>query len=161
MNWDAVQAIAESVGAVAVVASLVYLAGQVRHNSRSVEAATNHSLTQARNEMNIAIATNPALSGLIIRGGADYAALEPEERLRFNAYVSGIFNLAEDTYLQYTRGLASGDNWESIKLFLSGLLAAPGFRDWWISNRLTIGTPEFRAQLDALIPTVDQGEPAV
>ena len=32
MNWDAIGAIAELLGAVGVIASLVYLAGQIRHS---------------------------------------------------------------------------------------------------------------------------------
>lgn len=37
MNWDAIGAIGEVVGALAVVISLVYLALQIRQNSRQVE----------------------------------------------------------------------------------------------------------------------------
>ncbi len=34
MNWDAVGAIAESIGALGVISSLIYLAVQVRQNTR-------------------------------------------------------------------------------------------------------------------------------
>jgi hypothetical protein len=53
VNWDAIGAIAELVGAAGVVASLVYLTSQIRSNSRSVEAATSHSIARARNEIKI------------------------------------------------------------------------------------------------------------
>ncbi len=36
MNWDAIGAIAELFGAVGVIASLVYLAVQIRQNTRTV-----------------------------------------------------------------------------------------------------------------------------
>jgi hypothetical protein len=35
MNWDAVGAIAELTGAIGVIASLLYLAGQVRSSNRA------------------------------------------------------------------------------------------------------------------------------
>ena len=38
MNWDAIDAIGEILGASAVVASLVYLAVQIRHNTKQVDA---------------------------------------------------------------------------------------------------------------------------
>ena len=38
MNWEAIGVIAEVVGAVAVVVSLVYLAVQIRHQSRQAAA---------------------------------------------------------------------------------------------------------------------------
>ncbi len=37
MNWDAIAAIAESIGAVGVIASLLYLAMQVRGSIRASE----------------------------------------------------------------------------------------------------------------------------
>ncbi len=47
MNWDAIGAIAETLGAVGVIASLVYLATQIRQsreqmveNTRAVQAGT-------------------------------------------------------------------------------------------------------------------------
>ena len=40
MNWDAIGAIAELLGAVGVIASLVYLATQIRHSRDQMRAAT-------------------------------------------------------------------------------------------------------------------------
>ena len=37
MNWDAFGAIGEAVGAIAVIATLFYLAVQIHQNSRNVE----------------------------------------------------------------------------------------------------------------------------
>lgn len=43
MNWDAIGAIAEVLGAVGVIASLVYLAGQVRSSGNQAKAAADQS----------------------------------------------------------------------------------------------------------------------
>jgi hypothetical protein len=43
MNWEAIGAIGEIVGAVAVVATLFYLAVQVRQNSRFVERSNEYA----------------------------------------------------------------------------------------------------------------------
>ena len=42
MNWDAIGAVSELIGAVAVVATLIYLAVQIRQNTKSVQS-TNFS----------------------------------------------------------------------------------------------------------------------
>jgi len=44
MNWDAVGAIAELIGATAVVLTLVYLSIQLRQNTRAVEHATERGV---------------------------------------------------------------------------------------------------------------------
>ena len=43
MNWEAIGAIGETVGAIAVVATIIYLARQVRDNSRQVKINTTQS----------------------------------------------------------------------------------------------------------------------
>jgi len=47
MNWDAIGAIGEMIGAVAVVITLVYLAIQVRQDTKSVRASTYQSVAEA------------------------------------------------------------------------------------------------------------------
>ena len=130
MNWDALGAIAELIGAVGVVASFVYLAGQIRHNSRSVEAATYHSTMLARNQLNFAHATSPELSALLVRAGDDATTLSAEESVRFNAYMWGLTNLFEDSLFQYTKGLLTRENWMSTRWALLEVLSQPGSREW-------------------------------
>ena len=47
MNWEAIGAIGETIGAIAVVLTLVYLSIQIRQNTRSVRAATYQSVAEA------------------------------------------------------------------------------------------------------------------
>ena len=48
MNWDAIGALGELAGATAVVLSLVYVAVQIRDNTRSQQAATYHAMISAK-----------------------------------------------------------------------------------------------------------------
>ena len=45
MNWDAVGAMSELVGAIAVVVTLIYLAVQIRLNTRAIRQDTGHAIT--------------------------------------------------------------------------------------------------------------------
>ena len=45
MNWDALGAIGEIVGAVGVIATLAYLAVQVRQNTGAIRGATLNAVT--------------------------------------------------------------------------------------------------------------------
>lgn len=49
VNWEAVGAIGQVVGAVAVVISLIYLATEVRSNARETPLASMRSLSDAIN----------------------------------------------------------------------------------------------------------------
>ena len=152
VNWDAVGAIAELGGAAAVMASLVYLANQIRHSSRSVEAATNHAIARGRNELNIAIAANPELSEILVRGGRDYASLQPGERQRYDLVVISSLNIIEDAYVQYSKGLVSRESWEENLSVLSRQFAQPGAREWWRDRAESfVMSSAFREEIDAVI----------
>jgi len=46
MNWDAISAIGEILGAIAVVATLGYLAVQIRQNTTALSVSSFHASTQ-------------------------------------------------------------------------------------------------------------------
>jgi hypothetical protein len=48
MNWEAIGAVAETLGAVGVIASLVYLAGQMGQNARATRALSYFRLHMLR-----------------------------------------------------------------------------------------------------------------
>ncbi|MBV1930234.1 MAG: hypothetical protein KUG71_00845 [Porticoccaceae bacterium] len=47
MNWDAIGAISEAVGALGVIITLIYLATQIRQNSRTMDQHTSAVATAA------------------------------------------------------------------------------------------------------------------
>jgi len=61
MNWDAIGAIAEILGAVAVIGTLIYLARQIGHSVGASRAATNRSLIESYEGINDLILANPLL----------------------------------------------------------------------------------------------------
>ena len=50
--------LAHAVGAVAVVASLIFVGIQIRQNTRATRAASHHAVSQALNHINFSFAEN-------------------------------------------------------------------------------------------------------
>ena len=71
MNWEALAAIGEILGATAVLVTIAYLAVQVRQNTASVATATWESVLTGFNEINVAVANNPELADVVTRGMYD------------------------------------------------------------------------------------------
>ena len=46
INWDAISAVSETIGAVAVVVTLIYLAKQIRHGNEVAKIASYHAAIQ-------------------------------------------------------------------------------------------------------------------
>ncbi len=150
MNWEAIGAIGEILGAIAVLVTLVYLAAQIRQNSRFVKAATYHSTSRARNEFNFAVATTPELSALLVRARDDSTSFDAEERQRFNSLMWGLFNLFEDSLIQRTNGLLTRESWESTRWAMADMLSSPGVRDWVQRNRPGL-TPALQEEIASLV----------
>ncbi len=93
MNWEAIGAIGELLGAVAVVLTLAYLAVQVRQNSenlnqntRAVIAATEVAGGEQVLQGQLPVAENAELAEILLAGSEDYHALDPVRRLQFSSY---------------------------------------------------------------------------
>ena len=67
MNWEAIGAIGETAGAVGVIVTLIYLAIQVRQNTRSSRLASFQSSTELLNAVSNAIANNDDLAEISTR----------------------------------------------------------------------------------------------
>ena len=94
LNWDAIGAIGEVVGGVAVIATLLYLAVQIRQNARSVRNAASLSVNEGLAEINRRVSNDPEFADLWLRGLKDYGGLTGVERMRFGSYALDILNLA-------------------------------------------------------------------
>ena len=94
LNWEAVGAIGEVVGGIAVIATLLYLAIQVRQNAESVRNAASLSVNEGLAEINRRLSNDSEFAALWLRGLKDYRGLSDVERARFAAYALDIMNLA-------------------------------------------------------------------
>jgi len=169
MNWDAIGALGEVIGAFGVIATLAFLAYQIRQNSNLLrvnaqQLEQNHQLAiaDAYGESNsqqaamIAISQDEALSELFYRGLRDYRELSPPERMRF-ALVMGPLIAGVATQFERQRQLGvHGDEFEAEHIvFAIDFLEMPGGREWWrrYSNRY----PErFRKAIDEELASVSE-----
>ena len=88
MNWEAISAIGQLVGALAVVISLIYLAREVRSNARASRLASMRSVSDAFNRWIQQLAEYPHLAELYYRGIHDFESLEGPDFVRFSALMN-------------------------------------------------------------------------
>ena len=48
MNWEAIGAVGEVAGAIGVIATLLYLAAQIRQNTRAMRGATQDAIDERK-----------------------------------------------------------------------------------------------------------------
>lgn len=134
MNWDAVGATAEVVGAIGVLASLIYLAIQIRHNSSSVDSSTEDGVVSGFNEINLVIAADPKLAALFTMGLENPNGLGSEEATQFSFLFSSYINQYSRLYILYLKGSFPKDRWETYARELAYLISTPGGAQWKDGN---------------------------
>ena len=150
MDWTMIGAVGEILGAVAVVASLVYLGASVRSSARQSRDLAARSVLQQLHRVVELIATDASIAEIWRRGHKGLEELTDDERLR----MSGMFLMMIRPYeeLFYYRRDQTVDEWawESALALLHQPMGTPGFSQWWSIRRTWVST-EFRAYVDTVL----------
>jgi hypothetical protein len=153
MNWEALGAISELVGAIGVIATLGYLAFQIRQNSHTVKTATAQSVMAAVNETLQTGAASPQAARMLMLGQTDFEALSDDEKMQFAVWLLSWFRIMDQAYQVHRLGTIDPGVWDGYFKHLQGTLQADSVRRWW-SNRRMIFTPAFRELIDAAANSV-------
>ena len=151
MNWEAISASGEIIGAAAVVVSVLYLALQVRSQVRETRLTAIHEVSEGFREGIAATFMDPGLAELFVYGKDDPDALTPAQRVQFIAFVQRNYRVWEDAFYQKNLGRLDGPLWHSMERQYAALLSWPGIR-WVWEIRSDFFTPAFRDYVDNVEP---------
>lgn len=155
MNWDAIGAIAELVGALGVIASVLYLAGQVRASTRASAVEAKLESTDLLNKFIDKLIDSPELNDIYMRGIIDIEALTKEEYLRFSNMSLKAFWFFSAAHFQFKTGTISEDDFYEHRTVMRYWLRGMGCRAWWEKfGRLSV-SPSFREFIEGEIRELD------
>ena len=133
VNWEAISAIGQLVGAVAVVISLIYLAREVRSNARATRHASMRSMSDALTRWLQQLSQHPQLRELYYRGVHDFESLEGPDVVGFSALMVALFRNYEDMYYQQLEGV-DVYVWRGFEAAIRDINGYPGVEAWWRSR---------------------------
>ncbi len=110
MNWDAIGAIAELLGAVGVIASLVYLATQIRQsrsqmglNTTALRASSQQAVSENLIELLVRATSDPENLRVVSLGMTDITSLEGEDLMRFLIWAGGLLGGYENAHCSFEK----------------------------------------------------------
>jgi len=154
-NWDAISAISQLVGSIAVVLSVLYLALQVHQSTRVARLATQDAAATALREVTKPLMENADLERIWRVGLEDIAALSVEERARFFHAAYQFLKAFETIHFHYVYGLMDRQLFEGWHGLLRHYIVAPGMAHYW-KLRPDIFSERFRNFVDSLEPPTNQ-----
>jgi len=135
MHWDALGAVAELLGAIGVIASLFYVAAQIRRNSSALEAATNQAVSDSTQDRLLAAAQNPSLAAALANARNDFDGLSPTERVQLAFFTRATFRGIQNVFFQHQQGLLSEAAWGDYEVIIRNNLSRPDVPVWWPTER--------------------------
>ena len=130
MNWEAVGAIGETVGALAVVISLVYLATQIRNQNKESKLAAVHEILVAFRE-SIQVFTSVELGKTLSKANEDWSSLSDAEVLNLLSGLLPMMRLWEEAFIQNQNGRLENRIWKGINTAYSAYLSYPALIKTW------------------------------
>lgn len=121
----------EFLGAMGVIVSLVYLAKQMQQNTTSVRAASFNSMVQNSIRLLEHAFIDSEFAGFLHKAEADPSALSPEEKVRWDSYMTAVYRHFGNLVYQHRVGALDQEMWMSYERTLNHHLRVPSWRDWF------------------------------
>jgi hypothetical protein len=150
MNWEAIGAIGEIIGACAVFATLIYLAIQIRQNTSSVRAAAVDAAITQVSTVRQQIFANNEIAGIYVDGCKDSDSLDEKSLVRYRLLIHNILLAISNIHAQSTLTGLSLSNWESQKPVIERIVSSPGGAWFWENYRHEF-EESFRREVDHLL----------
>lgn len=135
MNWEAINAAAQLISSIGVVASLWYLAVQVHRSTKLAKLTAQDAATTALREVTRPFAENAELGRIWGQGLEDFDSLSREDKARFYHAAFQFLKAMEVIHHHYAYGLMEEQIWRGWCNLYRHYLATPGLARYWQLRR--------------------------
>jgi hypothetical protein len=150
MSWEMLSAIGQLAAVFVGIPSLIYLAFQIREQTKERRQSAVNALTGQWGDLTCALHDSAELSAIFLRGVQSFSDLDPVSKLRFSSFFNRFLNHFEAMYFAHGEGLLTASAWDKIERTMNDLIAYAGIQQWWETRRHW-HTEEFARIVDAII----------
>ena len=115
------------ISSIAVLATLIYLAIEIRQNTAAAHAATRLGITNASAAELFKLVDYPEITICMVQNDP----LTPEQSSRLHNWLAAYMRHMEYTWLQHKNRLAEGYYWEADRQIIRAVLGTPRTESWW------------------------------
>lgn len=126
MNWSKASAIAEILGSIAIVVTLIYLAIQTQQNTAVMQANSRDAVLQADLQDLYNLVDKPDLWLLYVKPD-----LTDQEGVQLFHYLAALVRIRERDWAQVQSGALDESTWEAYERPMLLTLSYTQTRKWW------------------------------
>ena len=127
MNWEAISAVGEIVGAIAVVVTLIYLAIQVRRSTSATHAASVQAAVALDHDFLMAIGSDPIITQTWATYLSAPKSLPVDQAMQGHFLMGALLRRLENIRIQMQLGTLSKDGWQSRQPMFTVIANSPGY----------------------------------
>jgi hypothetical protein len=146
MSWEIVGIVADVVAALAVIASVVYLAYQIKQQTKSSQAESIKGNVEGDSAM-LAVAQNAELAQIFVEALASFPLSDPANNLRFSYTFGVMVGSSARQYENVLLGFTDEAHFKDRNHGHLRLLETPGGSEFWHTYKASV-PPEFREFID-------------
>ena len=154
MNWEMLAAIGQLAAAIVGIPSLIYLAVQIREQTKERRHSAVNALTVQWGDLTRTLHDSPEFGAIFLRGMQSFSNLDALSKLRFSAFFNRLIKNFEGMYFSHCDGVLTPALWGEIERTMSDFIAYPGVQEWWKTRRHW-HTLEFAQVIDDIIARGD------
>lgn len=144
----------EFIGGIAVLATLIYLVAELRHNTETARFSANVALHGNLNDLSPQFFDTES-APVIQRGMADFASLSPDQQIHLTVFLYMVFSHGELVLLRGRRKRVDRDLVHRTHIVMSFYFGSPGVQQWWFGTDHWVGmrdgfSAEYRDYIEAL-----------
>lgn len=147
-NYSKWSSVAEIIGTIAVVVSLLFVAHSIQRNTEEAQAQQLNDLYDANREIELALASDATWSEIVRRGNIQYSDLSESEKYRYRAYWMAHLNLWEQLIGRHGQGLVPQDSYEGWNAAYASFVGMSLSNDAWQLLKAGFPTQSFRRHVE-------------
>ena len=152
MSLQELASIGEFIGGLAVLLTLIYLAIELRSNTKTLKAEVNNTTYIDWSEFNTMMSQHPhrEVIARAFNPQEKFEKFDPADQFTVACVARTMIQKFSASFFQYKAGILDAENWASYMTYCRSVFSLPVFAAWWKEERhQPIYSPEFIAAIEA------------
>lgn len=134
MNLKKMALLAEVVGGIGIIISILYLAYEVSENTEGQALSHHLVLSEQVRDLEDNLLQNSDLADIVRRGSEAPGQLDAREQYQFERYLLAWWNIWENAHFMAETGRLDAATWDGWNTALCQTTSLPGFAEAWKSD---------------------------
>jgi len=131
-DWGA---LGEMISGFAIIVSLIYVAAQIRQNTKAITVSTSHACLDLHVGIISPIMVEKEFRDIYWRGLKGLSRLQGAETAAFAVWAINTFRIWETFWFQWQDGVFDSHTWKGWERQFADLFAYPGIKEVWLIRK--------------------------